>query len=536
MKKIALSFCLILFYCSAYSQQISGDTLVLDFRYLVKVLEETHPDPYTEFGGKVFFHKQAFDIEQRLAKGATLNDFSTTILTFFSRLEDGHTYLEYNSSVKSDSSNLILPIAFSVTPEGLVVSKIAKENEGLIGACLISINGIAVTKLLERVGRSTPSENIYGKYAVFSNNIRAFSKMKQLIPEIEENITVELIDILGERKLISTTFLAKDAVDSITMASAPKWDKIRDEYMYYDYLDKNNRAMYFRLSSVMAKESFSYIREKGWPNTENWLKSFYAYTLKAEMPKDIDDAIDKLPNVAEVFRRMLEVMKKNKSEVLVIDLRGNGGGFTGITLPTLYMLYGDSYLDKDMGTQNYMLVSPLLMKKLVTTLEKFNEAEHTNYQYGDYTFSNSKSEDERTIEVKRATFIKNTLGEASRFIEDLDGEPLYQPQKIFVINDEWTFSAAFHYTFYLWKMGATIIGVPCMQAPNTYMATTPFELPLTKLKGSISNSFQQFLPARDKRAKVFYPDIMLSREDYSKYKFDKYSDLLYLLDSLGLKE
>lgn len=87
-----------------------------------------------------------------------------------------------------------------------------------------------------------------------------------------------------------------------------------------------------------------------------------------------------------------------------------------------------------------------------------------------------------------------------------------------------------------WKMGATLIGVPSRQAPNTYMESTPFQLPLTKIEGSISNSFQVFLPADDRRAKVFYPDIMLDWSDYKKYDFNEDSELLYLIDSLGLKQ
>ncbi|MDR0660789.1 MAG: S41 family peptidase [Prevotellaceae bacterium] len=534
MKKILFSFFLLFIFSSTYSQQVSGDTLVADFKYLVKALEETHPDPYTGFGGKVFFHKKAFEVEQSLKKGGTLNDFSETILSFFSNLEDGHTYLEQINFTKSYIPNLVLPIEFSVISDGLIISGISKENEHLIGAQLVSVNGIAVADLLERVGRSISTENIYGRYATLSGYIRQFDKMKRLIPELEETTSIKLKNLSGEIKHVQITFLSKDNMASIVMVNVPAWDKIQDGYMSYNYLDKNNQAMYFRLSSVMAKESFSYVKEQGWPNTESWLKSFYKSTLKAEMPENIDEAIDKLLNVAEVFRKMLEEMKKNNSEVLVIDLRGNGGGFTGIVLPTLYMMYGDDYLKKNMGTENYMLVSPLLIKKFVTTLDEFNKLRNASYEYGDYTFFSSKSED-KPIEDKRAAFINNTLGEGARFVEDLDGKPLYQPSKVFVITDGWTFSAAFHYAFYLWKMEAAVVGTPCMQAPNTYMATTPFELPLTKLKGSISNSFQVFLPADDRRAKVFYPDIMLSWKDYSKYNFDKHSDVLFLLvDVLNL--
>lgn len=41
------------------------------------------------------------------------------------------------------------------------------------------------------------------------------------------------------------------------------------------------------------------------------------------------------------------------------------------------------------------------------------------------------------------------------------------PERVYVPTDAGTYSAAFHYAFYLWKMGATIVGVPSSQALNT---------------------------------------------------------------------
>ena len=110
------------------------------------------------------------------------------------------------------------------------------------------------------------------------------------------------------------------------------------------------------------------------------------------------------------------------------------------------------------------------------------------------------------------------------------GKPVYTPEHVYVLTDPGTFSAAFHYAFFLSKMGATIVGVTSQQATNTYMEQTPFELPRTGLKGSISNTLQMFLPADDPRAKDFYPDLMPTYEDYKHYNFDWNTIPMYLLD------
>ena len=69
MKRIYLSLlpCLASLLASA-QEPLNGDSLASDFRYLVKELAATHPDPYSGFGGKVFFYEQAFHLENELRR------------------------------------------------------------------------------------------------------------------------------------------------------------------------------------------------------------------------------------------------------------------------------------------------------------------------------------------------------------------------------------------------------------------------------------------------------------------------------------
>ncbi len=228
-------------------------------------------------------------------------------------------------------------------------------------------------------------------------------------------------------------------------------------------------------------------------------------------------------------------MKENRAENLIIDLRDNGGGFTPITLPTLYQLYGDKYLETDLETRFYRMISPLYMKKMGTTLESFNKSRGTSYSFGDYDFREESDKPDISIKEKRDNFIAGSSGLSPR-INDFDGKPTYQPGNVMVITNDLTYSAAFHYAFYLWRLGATIVGVPSSQAPNTYMEVTEFNLPTTKIKGSVSNSIQLFLPPNDKRAKTFYPDHIMNWDDYKKYNFNRHAEIMYTLDLLKRKK
>jgi hypothetical protein len=523
---------------SQQGQSVSGDTLIADFKYLVKTLEETHPDPYSGFGGKVFFHKSAFLLEQQLKKGATLNDFRLLLSSFLAQLQDGHTYVSQVQPPNKDESSLILPINFMVIQNGLIVTQIPNENKKIIGSKLLKINEIPIAKLCSEAGKIESLENLYGQYGWLAKNIISYRHLKRILPELKEKVTLDLESVNGTVRRIELSFIDTNAIQPKSMASAQSRLVAPSSQLNYSYLDKNIQAMYIRISTIMARECFMHMKQQNGDNfTREELDDFYSSFLKGrEFPEDVDKAIAGVPGFAETFRQMLEKMKSDGAKHLIIDLRSNHGGWTDIVYPSLYMLYGNDFFAKQMRWDFRRLISPLLMKKWNTTLEDFNKANNSSYQFGDYNFSVGSGEPGDWLAMRRDAFWRyNVLGDASESINDIDGRPVYTPQKLFVITDENSFSAAFHYAYLLWEMGATVVGVPSAQAPNSFMENTRFELPSTKLVGSISNTFQQIFPHDDRRTKIFYPDIMLDWKDHEKYNFDTDSVLLYLLDHLNLR-
>ena len=247
------------------------------------------------------------------------------------------------------------------------------------------------------------------------------------------------------------------------------------------------------------------------------------------MPENIEEAINAIPSFSEEFYGMLTEMKDKGAEYLIIDLRGNGGGWTPITLPSLMMMFGDDYFSKRFEVKNIRLISDLYLHKTNQTIEELNRSWGTSMKLGDYLFMDNDYQGDNIASIRKM-MIQNAMTETPEILQSLDGKQLYQPKQIFVITDPGTFSAAFHYAFYLHKMGATLVGVPSGQAPNTFMEVTPFTLPCSGLSASISNTLQQFFPKDSPLAKELIPDVRIMSQDYARYNLDADTPVLKILD------
>ena len=277
----------------------------------------------------------------------------------------------------------------------------------------------------------------------------------------------------------------------------------------------------------MARENYKYCYANGWNNALNDIAYYYQSSGK-EMPGDINEAINAIPSFSEEFSKMLMLMKEKGSERLIIDMRGNGGGWTPITRPSMIMMFGDDYYRKDFNVKSIRLLSNLYLRKLNQTIDQLNQSWGTQFEVGDYFTMNEYQDGD--IVTQRSRMLQNAMTETPELLKELNGAPLYRPKQIFVITDPYTNSAAFHYAFYLGKMGATLVGVPSSQAPNTFMEVTPFKLPYTGLVASSSNTMQQFYPADSPYAKVLKPDIGITSHDYYKYNLDANAPILKVLE------
>lgn len=528
MRKAAL-FLLFFYVQLVKSQNLLPATEVrTDLDSLVTLLENIHPDPYSAFGGRMNFYKEYQRIRSSIPGNGLSKDESYFLFSrFISNLHDGHTYLSFPTTDQVGLNKYFSPVSWGIASDGLFVTKTSAEYKELTGYRLLKIDTVSIDSLIKKISQIQPCENKYGAYSNLVGFLNDGMLLKRLISFRNNSVALSLQTTDGN--IVDRT---------ITYSEKQEWQKQYDStgLFHYQYLDKNHKVMRFNFRTAFGREVLEQMQAQKM-NYRSMLKMLYGkYYPTQTMPVNDADAIAGLPSLSETFWKMLHEMKKNKSTHLIIDLRENNGGWTSSTFPTLYMLFGDQYFSHDFKIEYNKRLSAEFLSKFNMNMEEYNKNNKTSYRTGDYqfgyftSFDSSKTAAERR-EIYIRSLTKYNINEGV-LLEKMGGQPLYSP-KIIILTSPSTFSAAFHYAFFLKELsGAPIVGVCSRQAGNTGMETLNIELPHTRLAGSISCSMQLFFPNDKSAGKSLEPDLPISWNVWHHYSFDTNTPLLYVLDKI----
>ena len=493
-----------------------------DFDYLVEKLIETHPDPYSGFGGQITFYQEKTKLEQSISDSITTDDFIILMNQFLSNLDDGHTCLFFHKN--NDADQKVLPLQFKISADKIFISNTSKEFETLIGNAIVEINDKPIEEWLLRTRLFQPSENISGEYYNLIKIISNCQLAQTFFGKIE-NLKFTLSN--------DTNNLIQKEIPFQTQVEFPeKKSKIESDndngLLYYAMIGKKHDIGYLAWNSVLSRE----VVENTFQNSPDWIQGnlnwAYKY-LNDEQTGNIEKDIHKIPSLYEQFFLLSKSIKKAKSKYLIIDLRHNSGGMTPIIDPLLYILYGDTYLNFDFHAKMIRKISPLYLQKIgFDSIDDYNKAFNCNNKIGDYLFDNFGNVDSNlSLKQKREMLQSGYYGFGAEYVQKT--EPLTDVQ-IFVLCSPQTFSAAYHFTYFLKRLGRTkIVGVASRQAGNAFMETTNFKLPKSGITGSISNSKQILFEENSPSGKMLKPDYEMNWDDFRNYGFDKNAEILKTL-------
>lgn len=504
------------------------DSICADFCQFVDYLEDTHPDPYSVFGGRPLFFEEAARVKRGLIADSVTDpvELARRISEFVARLRDGHTQINIPGGLGPDRR--FAPVRFRHVADGMTVRSVPDSLKCIVGSRLMGVNGMAIDEIRRKLSTIATAENESGEYENIRYYINDGWYLSRLLPDFKgDSVTFDVMLPDNRMEHVRMPMLTDEKLKGVVWYTPQPTLELPADNFAYTFLDPDCRICYFRFNNVNSRDNFTYMKKRGM-SYESQLRNCYRRMGK-EMPENPDEAINALPVAVDAFGDMLVSMKEKGSGTLIIDLRKNEGGWTPIVYPMMYELFGKSMLGMDSGVKFYRRISPLYLQKINLTLEKLNRPGRI-LKLGDYTISGESAPAVEPDAKELDRFIDNMMTLNPERLKKLEGKPIYTPENIYVVTDGGTFSAAFHTTFYLWRMGAKVAGVPSSQAPDTFMEATAFRLPRTGLSGSISNSLQMMLPYDDPNAGQLNPEIRLDYETLKRYGYNPDAEILQIID------
>jgi len=514
----------------------SREYLIEDARQLAEILESTHPDPYIRGGGKIAFHRRLQQLLNAIPEGGmTRDEFVHLLRPFIAAVGDGHTRIRYDYRL-NDSYPGGVPLRFDIIERSLYVSGVPDEEDiDLIGALLVSVEGVPIAELCKRQERLEGTENLYHTLQLLARFSLWYEQfMGDLLPEWEDthHVSVELQLPSGEVEEMSFSlpkpmgFLYKPE----SQVTLPKTDL---SGFLYNFVDAKRTIAYLRVEHMLHfREAY-----------EIWAAAGSRHTTEKER--------DGIKSATETFRDLVVEMKEAGTETLIVDLRDNDGGHSLMADILLYFLYDkESFLavktyTPASGGGEIRRYSELYFRSCSKlSIEDFNENRAVPLLEGDYNFDDDFTDNEEKVHQlfqgsEIPAFLERWLNRSSTFFAEFETGSyagFYCPERILVLVNPGTFGSGFTMARHLYLAGATLVGTPSAQASNCFGEIIRWRLKHTGIAGLVSGSYFNKFPNDSELGRVLPLHYPVTYETLASYDFDPNAEYLYTLEYLSGNE
>jgi hypothetical protein len=528
------------------AKKISHDSLVADVRQLSDLIEQVHPDPYINGGGKIAFHRRLQSTLARIpADGMTRADFYRLLRPFVTAIGDAHTWLdEAYDFIPTQPGGI--PLYFSVVDTNLYVLAVPEEQyRPLIGALLVSIEGVPMKELLDRSRTMISAENEYQllRHLAYNGSLFIGPFLTDLLPEWREKSHVRVVfrDKDGQEAEYSLPVLSEIPKQWFKPDSQVKRPRPYPKGFEYTFLDPE------RKTALLVVDDMQSYREmyEGWiagnpADGERALREMYKRIHQSDAPDDIKAAMAGIPSATETFRALVQEMREAGTRTLLVDLRYNEGGNSTMYNILLYFLYGKEVLwrAKLQLTEIERYSEYYFQKNSSENFERMNRGRAVPLARTDYDFSGDwygrSRRDPSEVEQIKTEFARRELDKMPTFAAEYRSgkyEGYYLPANVMVLACPKTFSSGYTLMYYLYRAGAKIVGTPSAQAGNCFGEALSVELQHSGLTCTISH--KQFVEFHDdpEMGRVLRPHFPMTYDKLKSYAFDPNAAILLALEN-----
>lgn len=514
-------------------QRIPRAALVEDVRQLADIIETSHPDPYSHGGGRIRFHYRLHALLNAIpADGMTKDDFIRLLRPFVAAVGDQHTSI-YTDYAVDNAAPGGLPFVFGVVEKDLFVQIPFVESDlEYYGSMLLSVEGVTVRELVDRFKRLEACENDYFALREFARGRLLFEPyLHELVPEWVDRSKVEFqlrrpsgaIETVTRKLPIGLSGPLSFADSAVEL---PKTDDSGFLWDFIDPLEQGTKIAYLRVDHMQEYREAKEMALAGGTG------SYSTEELQAT------------PSATESFRGLVSEMKASNTQTLVIDIRNNGGGNYMMAPILVYFLYGRDVLSSvskapaRSGGGHGDRYSPLYLEtRGNVTIESINEGRAVPLREGDINFSTIFADLENDSEVNPER-IKGYMKAATFFAEYRKGEfsGFYCPPNVVVLMTPWTSSSGLDMALYLYRSGATLVGTPSAQAPNSWGNLLEWQLDHSGIKGEVASAFDIAFGDDPEKGRVLPLHHPLTYETLASYDFDRNAEFLYAMEVLKEKK
>lgn len=437
---IAMSFLtIILGGCmEGASGKHSPEELKYDLDFMVKTMEDVHPDLY-RYTPKEEIYKMKSDIERSLDKPMTRIEFYRMVGPLVARIGDGHTQIrppmeEFNDYLSE--GGLVFPFDTRVIGNRLFVEADYNRREIPQGSEILEINGHPSSDLISELIKYVSGERIPFRIAQVNKNLR---ELLWLIYGWEE-FDIRYLSPSGETLQKKVKGIAQEDIERACMGTQER------------------------------TENFSF---RALPDLKTGIIDI-RYFLGTEFDSFLE----------ETFKEI----KEEEVKYLIIDIRGNGGGNSNLVDALLNYITDNPY---NHVSKIDFKVSQQIKEFYKDPEEVLKEAFPESYEPMSQTVKEYYEAVYRSIssippgKVIRGEDILTFFYEGTRKPSE---NPLRFHGEVYVLIDSGTFSAATGFADIIKNYGiGTLVGEETGDLPASFSNAYYFKLPNTDLLAQVSH-------------------------------------------------